>query len=201
MDLDNNLENTENYDVNTFKLTDVYNSVTYPTDTVSVITDLESAWGWKKLEEQINKAGRKDNIEELEAKQAKLLEQVKESAIVVHLRGVAPDVLADTLKLVRANHPWLGEYDWVLPNDATAENAQLIKQFDKYAQEVDFAILGLSVTNITQGGKSLEGPYTAKTFAELEKTFGRRFAPVLEKTTELTYKLNEKLRGVDVDFL
>lgn len=74
-------------DVKTFSVLDTVKGRSYPTDEVTIYTDVESLYKVLKLENKVNDETDDDVINEVDKEISTLREKIEESALTFHLRG------------------------------------------------------------------------------------------------------------------
>lgn len=89
-------------DTKTFNVIDAINGVAYPTDEVTVYKAPIALYRYAQIENQINNERDGERVQELEAEQAALREEIKASALVFTLRGFAPRISREIMKQARA---------------------------------------------------------------------------------------------------
>lgn len=77
----------------TFNVLDAARGRGYPTDTVTVFTAVDSAFEAKKIQVALGDETDPDKVAELESRLATLVDEIKASALVFHLRGLNPGVI------------------------------------------------------------------------------------------------------------
>lgn len=79
-------------DIKTFSVLDAAKGRSYPTDEVTVYTDVASLYLLNELDAIANDAETGDEANAVEPAVAELREKIKESALTFHLRGFSPGV-------------------------------------------------------------------------------------------------------------
>ena len=113
-------------DLKTFSVLDAVQGRSYPTDEVTVYTDVESLYKVLKLKNEIDEAFDEDKILELDDQISALSEKIATSAMTFHLRGFSYGVWDSIDKETTAK---FGEVaDFSKGEAATWRNAKLIAE-------------------------------------------------------------------------